>query len=56
MMRLSQPDVPCPDDATLKAMLQYHNHLMSISSKDSGMCNGMTYPSSMMVCCFMAML
>ena len=46
-MRASQPDVPCPDDATMKIMLQYHNHLMSGSG--GKMCSGMTLPSSMMV-------
>ena len=49
MMRLSQPDVPCPDPATIQSMLQYHYHLMSVSSQNGGMCSGMTYPSSTMV-------
>lgn len=47
MMRASQPDVPCPNDVTMKMMLQYHNYLMSRSGDK--MCSGMTLPSSMMV-------
>ena len=49
MMRLSQPDVPCPDAATIQSMLEYHEHLMAVSSQNSGMCSGMAYPSTTMV-------
>ena len=49
MMRLSQPDVPCPDPVTIQSVLQYHYHLMSVSSQNGGMCSGMTYPSSTMI-------
>ena len=51
MMRVSQPDIPCPDDKTLKTMLENHNHLMSaVSRQNDGMCNEMSYPPSIMVC------
>ena len=50
MMRLSQPNVPCPNAATIQSMLEYHEHLMSVSTQNNGMCSEMTYPSSTMVC------
>ena len=56
MMRVSQPDVPCPDDNTLKTLLESHNHLMSVSSQNDGMCNGMPYPPSIMVCMYVCIL
>ena len=53
MMRVSQPDVPCPDNLTILSMLQYHNQLMSVPIETEEACKGMKYPtqmSSMMVC------
>ena len=50
MMRVSQPDVPCPDADTILSMLQSHDRLMSVSSRNDGMCSGMDQMSTMMVC------
>ena len=53
MIRVSQPDVPCPDNHTILSMLQYHNHLMAVSKENEEMCEEMHYPTrmnSMMVC------
>ena len=49
MMRLSQPDVRCPDPVTIQSMLQYHYHLISVSSQNGGMCSGMIHPSNTMI-------
>ena len=45
MMRLSQPDVPCPDKLTIVNMLKYHNRFMSAFRQNEGMCTRrMRYP------------
>jgi len=49
-MRASQPDVPCPDSATMKIILQYHNYLMS--RPGDKVCSGNALPSSVMVCSY----
>ena len=53
MMRLSQPDVPCPDKLTIVNMLKYHNRFMSAFRQNEGMCTRMKYPTNVktkMVC------
>ena len=46
MMRLSQPDVPCPDNLTIQFMLQYHNLFMSAYRQNEEMCSRRRYPTS----------
>ena len=53
MMRVSQPDVPCPDNVTILSMLQHHNQFMSAFRNNEEMCSRMRYSTSistMMVC------
>ena len=47
MMRVSQPDISCPDKLTILSMLQYHNRFMSALTKNKEMCSKMRYPTSM---------
>ena len=52
MMRVSQPDVPCPNVSVMMGMLKKHTHLMSVSNEKAEMCHGMNLPSTMMVCMY----
>ena len=45
MMRVSQPDVPCPDSLTILTLLEYHDYLMSIPNDE--ICSEMSYPTDM---------
>ncbi|XP_065910554.1 uncharacterized protein [Dysidea avara] len=48
MMRMSQPGTPCPDDNTIKAVVQYHDYMMTQYVQEMDMCNGMDRMSNAM--------
>jgi len=49
MMRMSQPGSPCPDDRTIKAVVRYHDYMMTEYVQEMEMCSGMDHMSNAMV-------
>jgi len=49
MMRMSQPGSPCPDDNTIKAVVRYHDYMMTEYVQEMEMCSGMDRMSNALV-------
>ena len=49
MMRMSQPGVPCPDDATIVTLVNTHDYLMADYTQTMPMCDGMDTMTNRMV-------
>ena len=49
MMRMSQPDVTCPDDQTIVSLISGHKYLMSDYTQTMPMCDGMEEMTTRMV-------
>lgn len=49
MMRMSQPGNRCPNDKTIKAVVLYHDYLMTEYKQEMAMCSGMDTMSNAMV-------
>jgi len=56
MMRMSQPGSPCPDDNTIKAVVRYHDYMMTEYVQKMEMCSGMDSMSNALVSIYLCVL